>query len=834
MENGHKNMKRKTNLKFVSALLTLLLFVNISSPYFLYAEEEIPGGVPSEESVTASDQDNPSLNSQIEDSVNTEEETEEEIPADEVTQNDNETEDLETQVEELPTETNGEVETPASIDEEAPTEENTPIESEGGQSEVASTTPSFQNEVEENTATSTPVLNDSEATSTPTILTGESVALANVLNIVNTNFINSEGVIYFSNFLDYVNDSIDFRKMSPGAFGQNDLDLQVNVSNNATIENNLTVAAVSGENEIEGAENAEIKTGNAYAGLNLVNLANTNVVDTNYLLVTINAFKDVNGDIVFPNFSNLLSSLRSGGQSAEDALVQNEAKVETLVDAVSDSGGNEVEGAASSTINTGVSHSAVNVFNKINQTEIGDEQFSILLRVEGDWAGEVFGAPNDLSWSAGPGGVFLFSKASGSTPSVGGVHFEGENNAGIKNNVAVTALTGDNHIEAKDSAQITTGDSFVGANIINVANSNVVSKNWVMAIINIFGDFKGNIAFGRPDLWVGGIADTPGRIESGSSVTYHMSVINNGDSKATNVVLKNTFNSNDIRITHADTDFTTEGESVFWNIPEIPAGGAVEISYEAEVLTNETEKEIESKIEASSKETDDNGDDNSDLLVIRTSGKTYYNDEEDEEEEEEEEPVPIPETTINVQRLTRSATVSAKNLKVKEELTLENTGEEGSDEVFLYDVLRGPDGNVVQSVPFTIGKLKKGEKVTVSYDIDFSSEAKRGEYTLAATVTGKNISKVDFDSKGVIYFVEEDTHTEEENKEDVTYPHSDQVSGRGGIVLGASTEDLRPAELLIAEEAYHLRNLLLFILFAILCFGVVAFRRRRSQSRRYA
>src|SRR5690606_19371843 len=86
----------------------------------------------------------------------------------------------------------------------------------------------------------------------------------------------------------------------------------VNIDNNASIDNEVLITANSGGNTISDTDNGVIETGNAYAGLNLINVANTNLIDSNYLLVTLNAFQDVNGDIVFPSLSQFFSSLSQG------------------------------------------------------------------------------------------------------------------------------------------------------------------------------------------------------------------------------------------------------------------------------------------------------------------------------------------------------------------------------------------------------------------------------------------------------------------------------------------------------------------------------------------
>src|SRR5690606_5105190 len=102
----------------------------------------------------------------------------------------------------------------------------------------------------------------------------------------------------------------------------------IQLSNDAYIENNLLIEASSGGNLIEGGGSALIDTGDAYAGLNLINVANTNVVDSSYLLVTLNAFQGVNGDIVFPSLSEFFRSLRDSATSPRTVDIESNGSIE--------------------------------------------------------------------------------------------------------------------------------------------------------------------------------------------------------------------------------------------------------------------------------------------------------------------------------------------------------------------------------------------------------------------------------------------------------------------------------------------------------------------------
>ncbi len=102
------------------------------------------------------------------------------------------------------------------------------------------------------------------------------------------------------------------------------------------------------------------------------------------------------------------------------------------------------------------------------------------------------------------------------------------------------ALTGENRaFSGGGDALITSGNAFAAANILNIANTNVIGANWVLAMVNIFGDWSGSLSFGEPDLWIGTAVEAPrSPLEAGDELTYHFTVANHGDARASNVWLR--------------------------------------------------------------------------------------------------------------------------------------------------------------------------------------------------------------------------------------------------------------------------------------------------------
>ena len=585
----------------------------------------------------------------------------------------------------------------------------------------------------------------STATSTvsedgPAIVSGEAVALANILNLVNVNFVNSEGVILFSNFFEQVMGSLDLRDgLSPLFDGycissacEGD-GVRVNIANDAEIHNTVVIQANSGGNEIEGGEDASIETGDAYAGLNLVNIANTNFVDSEYLLVTMNAFEGVNGDIVFPSLTDFFARIADGASSPSSIDIENSGEIENDVDVHADSGGNTAEADGEASVVTGDAHGSSNVFNELNATLAGDRSVSILFRVHGSWAGEVFGAPEGLSWTrTADGDIHLFDTG-GSEAGTGGVELEGENHALIHNDVSVVALTGDNLIAGSETALISTGDAYAGANIVNVANANVVGRNWILAVINIFGDFNGNIAFGRPDLWVGEQVALPSSVDNGGELTYTFTVINNGDSPATEIRLADRYDAAHLEVLDSSAAYAVEGEEIVWDLPDLAPGQATEVAFRARIRDTSPGTDITNVVTVTGRETDNNPEDNTDTATVTTDRRSGGSTRDDREEEEQQA---VENVTFAIDRLTPFVTVSSAREEVRQELVIRNTSGETAIDVTLHDVLYGPSGAVLRDEIWELGDLHPYEEVAIGYQMAFAESAAPGTYMLETRIAG--------------------------------------------------------------------------------------------------
>src|SRR3989344_756497 len=553
----------------------------------------------------------------------------------------------------------------------------------------------------ENEATTTAATGENNASSTgeTLITTGDAYASANVVSVVNLNLVESDGFLYLlNNFLQSLG-HIDLRLFTSsetppdnpcGTPTCDDLasTLDVETQNEATISNVVIARSSTGSNFAAGG-NALINTGNAYAGANVVNIANTNIINSNYLLFAFNNFGGWDGDLIFPNsdfFSSFFTSSFLGG---------------------------------------GANVSNTNLFNS--------PTFFVVFRIFGNWNGSVFNAPEGISWAETPSGLELFSTDQDSENNMvsdGNIdlNVETNNTANIRNNVKVFALTGENKAtSANGDASIDTGNAYAGANVLNVINSNIVSSNWIIALINIFGDWSGNISFGQPDLWVATQVEGPETSSPGSEAIFHTTVANRGDASASNVRFNGNFDPEFIGF--QDMDY---GETYSWDLGTLAPGEIKEFSYNARVSNGLPYGDtlVDHAFEVSANETDGNPADNSDTVSLLTRHLRPVGRRISYESITKSSTYP----SLYITK-TNSATSTDITASSSVDYTIVVTNEGGSAfEGILYDVLKDENGKIITKNEWELGEIFPNEEITITYTAVFNASTTPGVYTNTAWI----------------------------------------------------------------------------------------------------
>jgi len=613
-------------------------------------------------------------------------------------------------------------------------------------------------------ATTTAATGENEASGTGArVDTGRASSFANVVNVINTNIFNAHGLLYFLNAI-LGNTVLDLRNLFSILAGGTPeestcsletctngiADVSIRNTNDAVVTNDVTVGATTGSNTATATDGtATINTGDAYAGANVVNLVNTNITNANYLLMAVNSFANFTGDVVFPGaewFTDLLAKNHASANTDTTITNTNNALVENAVMVESDTGGNTTSGT-NATIATGDAIANTTIVNKVNTNIFGDSLL-FLFRIHGSWTGNVFGLPEGMAWRETGDGIELFlaptvddpeltyelptatdtvpisyelPTGTGTTPiSTRTSNVTNTNRATVTNNVSVYALTGDNQASGSDGATVTTGDAHAAANIVNVVNTNVLGRNWVLAIFNIFGNWTGNISFGRPDLWVGARAVVPPDVRGGTCFNYEVTVNNLGDGPAQSVALNVTFNPHEQRFSDAAS---TSASTIRLAIGTLKAHATHAITLPvclSDTVAGGTD--VGTTFTASSTQSDADTANNADVISVVTQKSGGGS------------ALRLSDATMTIDKRANIHTTTASS-SVDYTITITNRGGPVY-KALLVDILYNDRHEPVHEQRWGLDTIHKNETIIIEYTTVFNASTTPGMYTNEAFVSG--------------------------------------------------------------------------------------------------
>lgn len=732
---------------------------------------------------------------------------------------------------------------------------------------VASTTNEATVEAVDSTEAATGENQAGGGESLATVDTGNAVATANVINVVNTNIFNSQGLILFLNQLFGV--GFDLRNFNLSYFfdgeagasptvnestGEaqctlltclNSSSLNVVNDSTATVTNSVIVRAATGENTASSTENggASIETGDAYASANVLNLVNTNIINSSYLLVSFNNFGDLAGDITLPNADFFGKLLAHGG--AMPALnsstygVNNTNNVDftgtTTASAITGENVASTTGAGAGEVTTGDAYSSATTFTDANSNYFGGTSVLLFFRVSGIWSGSVMGLPAGMSWTR----IFENSDTSSSTVIMvtsdnSGVelpeapdancdkYVRDENNnrvvdengeyilqpvsncfnsssflasstniAVVENDIEVSAETGANETLTENGAStIATGDAYAVANVVNLINTNIVGRNWIFAVFNVFGDWSGDVSFGQSDLELHATTDATGPLLPGSTVVYQFVVTNGGDADAEGVLLKADFDKSLLTFgTESGAIDTDTGKK--WSLGDIARGETHTFMYTAQVGAIPAGTSMTVPLTATIENSTNGTPGVSVLFTVVTvdvasppppapagggggGGGGIVNNNASSNTASNAPSTSSKNPDISVIKTSSVGTLSSTTIDYQVVVT--NKKDAGpAYQGRLTDTLYNPSGDLMYTRSWELDTIAPGDQITLTYTVDFGTSTKPGAYHNVARVTGlRNGSTAQ--NGGV-------EMTPVEGSRDVTL-----VSSSGeGLVLGAQT-----------------------------------------------
>lgn len=224
------------------------------------------------------------------------------------------------------------------------------------------------------------------------------------------------------------------------------------------------------------------------------------------------------------------------GNNALDENFQNEPAEPILEETASDAD-----------ILSGEAQSAALIINDINSNKIGCNFSDLIYNITGQYSGDINLYEEFVK-------IIENSCSSFSHDEIIAILVENINSAEITNSADANSQTGENSIQGAASAGITTGDAAALAEIINIINRNLVGDNWVFSMINVLGEWSGNLIVPGEGLL---------NIANGSQDTS-LEVINKNTANVSNEAVSEAQTGNNI-ITNANSAGIQTGDALSYS-----------------------------------------------------------------------------------------------------------------------------------------------------------------------------------------------------------------------------------------------------------------------------
>lgn len=630
----------------------------------------------------------------------------------------------------------------------------------------------------DNQSQSTSTTGGNEISSEPTetnteavIDTGEAIAYANLINLINSNLINSNlNIFLLNNFSGDVGD-INLKDVWDGVLDQQggtQVDAIYNAQENfnfiviskknvAEVNNSATVIANSGDNLIDNNDGqALIVSGDAVALANVINLVNTTLIGSNFFVAVINIDGSTLGDIILP----APTSFQSDNGLLVGGLVDsnNNGTIDNSVQAQSNSGFNSIGGASDSTIVSGDATSLSNNNNFVNLAGESD-LFMLAVNTIGGWTGNIYNwsEPGSVEPGSGVANFLLGGDVSQGGPNYFAI-VDMENQAVINNDIAAFANSGNNTIEkGSGSAEIISGNATSLVNILNIANVNFWGSNWFFGIVNIIGSWGGNIIFAYPDLSINLTAEK-NESKPGEEVTYLLSFQNEGHDNVNEAIIE-IFPDENVEYVSDNSGLVPEvtNENIRWNVGQVKSkqGGNFEIKLRIKdnvkqldtgwrlvksAWAAENYDEIKSTIRAKIATYQPESNLKNNISLIQTSIKIFKTIEPDE-------PGDKVDVDSDNQNAMPDILISAKNNvngyvfpndTVTFEVDIKNSGNGDLNEAVLVHEIFDEEGNLWVADSVNLGKIRAGKDGKVTFGVAMEADINEStRYFSRTTVIGK-------------------------------------------------------------------------------------------------
>ena len=250
---------------------------------------------------------------------------------------------------------------------------------------------------------------------------------------------------------------------------------QTDQNNIASVNSGLNLDSTTGKNN--GSYNVgdtSLTTGAANTSGTIITAANTNVAGV--AVSEFNVNDNHTGDIILSTTTAQVIDTNTQG-----TFQNNDGTVGNSLTLVADSGNNKASynTGGNSSITTGDANVSANVLTLLNNNLAGNIIYGVV-NIFGNLVGDIiFPEVANIASSSTTNNTSTFQT----------------NNADIKNNLVLSAQTGDNNTSyntgGNSSSQ--TGEASINTKVLNIANSNIAGGNYWLVIINQAGQWVGKI-----------------------------------------------------------------------------------------------------------------------------------------------------------------------------------------------------------------------------------------------------------------------------------------------------------------------------------------------------
>jgi hypothetical protein len=439
------------------------------------------------------------------------------------------------------------------------------------------------------------------ASGSATMTTGDAGSSSSSITVTNLSTIDSNLVTTVQNILTSNNNDVDLYQLLESAVAQNPnlipANTNITVTQNANVSTNTVAESNTGENS-QSSDSAGMQTGDATSVASAINATNLNLVGSNAVLFIINILGDYSGNIILPDGKTV--SLVSLGLGNVNVNSNQSADVNANTEAGANSGNNnQTGGSTEMTTGTAVSTSNSNSF--VNLVQIGGGWGYVVINNSGSWTGNLIGWTAPGSTQTLPQGTTNLAESSQSNTNgeTGTTNITSNQTANVSTNVSADANTGSNN-QTGESLNLTTGNAFSLANNFTLANITGVGANLFFGIINIFGNWTGNLTKGpytppasdppadsaqtdnsspdtrTPDLQITTTNNVGKFVYPGDTVLANITVVNQSAFTAHNVEVKGQLTN----------DHPMPAIPMDWKVGDLRPGGKAKINFSITLTSN--------------------------------------------------------------------------------------------------------------------------------------------------------------------------------------------------------------------------------------------------------